>query len=82
MNTKKQREHQKARRLRKRAEQWERDVLTPKYVEALLTANSPTAKIYIDRVTMKRSPVEVRYRNRHSLLKTLEWEIRELGERP
>jgi len=76
MNTKKQREHQKARRLRKRAERWERDVLTPKYVEAVLTANRPTAPIYIDHVTMKRSPVGVRYKNRHLLLKLLEWEIR------
>lgn len=73
MKTKKQREHQKVRRNRKRAERWERDVAMPQFVTAMLRADTRIGQMHIEYVYMKRANPMVRYRNRTSILRALEW---------
>lgn len=70
MKTKKQREHQKARRNRKRAERWERDVAMPQFVTAVLLAG--VGQKLVEYAYMKRATPLVRYRNRGLILRTLE----------
>ncbi len=75
MKTKKQRDHQRERRNRKRAERWERDVATPQFVTAMLLADNRVEQLYMEHAFMKRASLVIRYRHRSSITLALKYEI-------
>ncbi len=75
MKTKKQRDQQRARRIRKRAERWERDVAIPLFVTAMLLADNPAEQLYMEHVFMKRVSVVIWYRNRNSIQRAMRYEL-------
>lgn len=70
MKTKKQRDHQRERRNRKRAERWEREVATPLFVEVMLLS-SADMQVFIKRVYRLNATPSVRYARRERLLRLL-----------
>lgn len=75
MKTKKQRDHQRERRLRRRAERWERDVATPQFVTLMLLDDNNQNTLYLEHVFMKRASVVIRYRNRNSIQRAVRYEL-------
>lgn len=75
MKTKKQRDHQRERRNRKRAERWERDVATPQLVTLMLLDDNNQNTLYLKYVSMQRASALVRYRNRNRIMRQLEYEL-------
>lgn len=75
MKTKKQRDHQRARRIRKRAERWEREVATPQFVTAMLLADNPVEQLYTEHALMKRASVVIRYRNMDRIMLSVKYAV-------
>ena len=75
MKTKKQRDHQRERRNRKRAERWERDVATPQLVTLMLLGGNNQNPLYLKHIYMQRASVLVRYCNRNRIMRELAYEL-------
>lgn len=75
MKTKKQRDKQRARRIRRRAERWERDVANPQFVAAMLLANNLAEQLYMEHSFMKRAGVVIRYHNRNIIMRAMKYEM-------
>lgn len=74
MKTKKQRDQQRARRIRKRAERWERDIANPRFVTLMLLADHRN-RLYLEHRAMKHASVVIRYHNRGSIMRAMQCEI-------